>query len=188
MQTGRPVTRCRASVRAKPIVEISFCCQQLSVPDTTFHKSKLALVSASLLAATLGSVHAFSVFLIPLESSFETTRSMVSLTYSLALVALTVAVLLGHHVFSRFSPSVPARCIRTHDDGTSRNDNSERRQRFIPAVVRQQFFRIFFTRCRNVDQKHPLTQPLPTDVSRFPFGLKLKILKYHFVSDISAGS
>jgi OFA family oxalate/formate antiporter-like MFS transporter len=106
MQTGQPVTRCRASHRAKPIVEISFCCQQLSVPDTNFHKSKLVLVSASLLAATLGSVHAFSVFLIPLESSFETTRSMVSLTYSLALVALTVAVLLGHHVFSRFSPSV----------------------------------------------------------------------------------
>ena len=104
--TWQQATQCLAIVRAKPIVEKSFCCHQLSVPDTIFHKSKLVLVSASLLAATLGSIHAFSVFLIPLESSFQTTRSMVSLTYSLALVALTVAVLLGHKVFSRFAPSV----------------------------------------------------------------------------------
>jgi predicted MFS family arabinose efflux permease len=50
----------------------------------------------------LGSVHAFSVFLVPLEAQFGATRSQVSLTYSLALVAITASVLLGYKVFARW--------------------------------------------------------------------------------------
>ncbi|MGB5559201.1 MAG: MFS transporter [Paracoccaceae bacterium] len=68
-------------------------------------RGTLVLVSASLLSMALGSVHAFSVFLEPLEQSFHASRSLVSLTYSLALVAITVAVLLGYRVFAKWSAS-----------------------------------------------------------------------------------
>lgn len=60
------------------------------------------LIAASLLAAVLGSVHAFSVFLSPLEARFGQSRGMVSLTYSLALVVLTLAVLWGYRWYARW--------------------------------------------------------------------------------------
>jgi OFA family oxalate/formate antiporter-like MFS transporter len=62
------------------------------------------LCAACLLSAVLGSVHAFSVFVQPLEDTFNAKRSTVSLIYSLALVSLTVAVLFGHQVYGRWSP------------------------------------------------------------------------------------
>lgn len=52
----------------------------------------------------LGSIHAFSVFLEPLENTFLASRSKVSATYSLALGILTLSVLFGHHIYSRMSP------------------------------------------------------------------------------------
>ena len=60
------------------------------------------LVATSLLSAILGSVHAFSVFLAPLERQFVAERGQVSLTYSLALVSLTLAVLWGHRIYGRW--------------------------------------------------------------------------------------
>ena len=57
-----------------------------------------------ILMCVLGSIHAFSVFLEPLEDLFAETRTAVSLTYSLSLVCLTVSVLICHHVFRRVSP------------------------------------------------------------------------------------
>ena len=63
----------------------------------------LVLLASSLLCSVLGSVHAFSVFLVPLEQTFEASRSLVSLTYSFALIALTIAVLFGHMVFTKIS-------------------------------------------------------------------------------------
>ena len=71
----------------------------------TLQVRSLVLISGSLLSLVLGSVHSFSVFLEPLEQAFGSTRSAVSLTYSLALVALTIAVLVGHHIFSRIQAS-----------------------------------------------------------------------------------
>ncbi|MGI9353612.1 MAG: MFS transporter [Rhizobiaceae bacterium] len=62
--------------------------------------NRLVLLSASLLCLALGSVHAFSVFLEPLEQQFGVSRSTASFTYSLALVSLTLAVLIGHRVFA----------------------------------------------------------------------------------------
>ena len=59
--------------------------------------------AASILAIVLGSIHAFSVFLIPLEVRFDAPRGAVSATYSLALVALTTAVFFGHRLFGRWS-------------------------------------------------------------------------------------
>jgi OFA family oxalate/formate antiporter-like MFS transporter len=61
----------------------------------------LVLVAGMALALVLGSVHAFSVFLEPLEHQFGAGRSAVSLTYSLALACLTVGVLVGHRVYAR---------------------------------------------------------------------------------------
>ncbi|WP_371226005.1 MFS transporter [Roseovarius sp. 2305UL8-3] len=66
-------------------------------------KARLVLAAASLLCAVLGSVHAFSVFLEPLELAFSASRSAVSFTYSLALVTLTCTVLLGPRIFARWS-------------------------------------------------------------------------------------
>ncbi len=48
----------------------------------------------------LGSVHAFSVFIVSLEELLELPRSEISLIYSFALVAITLAVLLGYRVYS----------------------------------------------------------------------------------------
>ena len=64
------------------------------------------LIACSLLSAVLGTVHAFSVFLEPFEARFGASRAAVSLTYSLALMALTGAVLVGHRVFARWRPAV----------------------------------------------------------------------------------
>lgn len=61
---------------------------------------RLVLGAAMVLALVLGSVHAFSVFLVPMEQLYGASRSAVSATYSIALVALTVAVLVGHRVYA----------------------------------------------------------------------------------------
>jgi OFA family oxalate/formate antiporter-like MFS transporter len=66
------------------------------------------LIAAMLLSATLGSVHAFSVLIGPIEATLDLNRSTTALTYSLALIALTVAVLFGHRFYDRFSPAIVA--------------------------------------------------------------------------------
>ena len=54
----------------------------------------------------LGSVHAFSVFLEPLETRFQSSRSSISLTYSFALMTLTAIVLFGHRLYGLLKPTV----------------------------------------------------------------------------------
>jgi len=66
------------------------------------------LLAAVLLSGALGSVHAFSVFIAPLERALGTTRSEVSLIYSLAIVSLTLVMLVGHAAHSRIAPPVLA--------------------------------------------------------------------------------
>lgn len=68
-------------------------------------QSSLVLLAAAMVSAVLGSIHAFSILLVPLETLFLTTRSAVSLTYSLALVSLSIAVLLGHRIYGQSSPA-----------------------------------------------------------------------------------
>ena len=70
-----------------------------------FSQSSKVLLAAAIVSTVLGSIHAFSILLVPLETLFVTTRSAVSLTYSLALVSLSIAVLLGHLVYGRVSPA-----------------------------------------------------------------------------------
>ena len=58
-----------------------------------------------LVTFVLGSVHAFSVFIAPLEALLRLPRAEISLIYSLALVALTVSVLVGYRIYHRLAPA-----------------------------------------------------------------------------------
>ncbi|UCH41474.1 MAG: MFS transporter [Gammaproteobacteria bacterium] len=60
----------------------------------------MTLAASMLVTFALGSVHAFSVFIVPLENLLQSPRSEISLIYSLALVALTFAVLLGYRIYA----------------------------------------------------------------------------------------
>ena len=73
----------------------------MSIPSRL---NSLTILAASVLSAVLGSVHGFSVFLVFLENAFDVNRASASLTYSLALVFLTLAVLYGHRFYGRASP------------------------------------------------------------------------------------
>ena len=75
----------------------------MSIP---MRPSSLTILATSILSAVLGSVHGFSVFLVYLENTFDVGRASASLTYSLALVFLTLAVLYGHRFYSKASPPV----------------------------------------------------------------------------------
>ena len=63
------------------------------------------LLAASMVSMALGSIHAFSVFLGPLETMFNVSRASSSLVYSFSLVFLTVSVLFGPVVYARLSPA-----------------------------------------------------------------------------------
>lgn len=57
------------------------------------------LIAASTLCLVMGSIHAFSVFLEPLEAMHSASRGQVSLTYSFALISITLSVLFGPRIF-----------------------------------------------------------------------------------------
>ena len=64
--------------------------------------ARLPVLSACMLVTlVLGSVHGFSVFLVPLQRSLELPRSQISLVYSLTLVSITLAVFFGHRWYAR---------------------------------------------------------------------------------------
>ncbi len=63
-------------------------------------KRALILLASMLVTFVLGSVHAFSVFIVPIEMLLQLPRSEISLIYSFALVAITLAVLLGYRIYS----------------------------------------------------------------------------------------
>lgn len=68
-------------------------------------QGRTVLFLASMVSMVLGSIHAFSVFLEPLETLFDASRATVSLTYSFGLVFVTIAVLFGPAVYSRMRPA-----------------------------------------------------------------------------------
>jgi OFA family oxalate/formate antiporter-like MFS transporter len=63
------------------------------------NKPLVALAASMLVTFVLGSVHAFSVFILPLELLLGLVRSQISLIYSLALVAITLAVTVGYRIY-----------------------------------------------------------------------------------------
>ncbi len=64
-----------------------------------------AFAAAIIMTTSVGTIHAFSVFVAPLEASLESGRDTVSLAYSLALVSLTLAVLIGPRLWRLASPA-----------------------------------------------------------------------------------
>ena len=64
------------------------------------------LLGTVLLMLLFGSIHAFSVFIEPIELLLIVNRSQVSLIYSLALVSLTLSVLVSHRflIVFQFAP------------------------------------------------------------------------------------
>ena len=66
-------------------------------------RKTLVLLASMLVTGVLGSVHAFSVFIVPFEQLLGLPRSDISLIYSLALVAITLSVLLGYRLYSLVS-------------------------------------------------------------------------------------
>ncbi|MEO1160326.1 MAG: MFS transporter, partial [Pseudomonadota bacterium] len=67
------------------------------------HAGWRVIAAAGLLCLVLGSVHAFSVFLAPLETAYSVSRASASLIYSIALITLTISVLIGPRYFHRLS-------------------------------------------------------------------------------------
>ncbi len=74
----------------------------MALLDSHGHK---VLLAASMVSMALGSIHAFSVFLIPLETMYGSSRASIGLIYSSSLVFLTLAVLLGPLIYSRLKPA-----------------------------------------------------------------------------------
>lgn len=63
------------------------------------------LLASMLVTLVLGSVHAFSVLLAPLELQLDLPRSEISLIYSFALVAITLSVTLGYRIYGLLPPA-----------------------------------------------------------------------------------
>lgn len=63
-----------------------------------------------LVTLVLGSVHAFSVFIVPLETRLVLPRSDISLIYSLTLVSITLSVLFGYRLYARIPAWVMVAC------------------------------------------------------------------------------
>ena len=70
-------------------------------PRINGKNGRRVIAAAGLLCLVLGSVHAFSVFLVPLETAYSASRAQISLIYSFALITLTVSVLIGPRYFHR---------------------------------------------------------------------------------------
>jgi OFA family oxalate/formate antiporter-like MFS transporter len=66
---------------------------------------RIILLAAMLVTFVTGSIHCFSVFLVPFEELLNRPRADISLFYSFALIFLTVSVLFGHHVYHRIKPA-----------------------------------------------------------------------------------
>ena len=70
------------------------------------HQKALVLVSAVILSLGLGSIHAFSVLLEPLEVGLRASRADIAPAYSIGLASLTLAVLVGHRLYQMAPPSM----------------------------------------------------------------------------------
>ncbi len=71
----------------------------------TQNKQYVVIAGCLLLSLIMGSIHAFSLLLEPIETKFFVSRSFSSFTYSLSLICITAAVYFGSHIYNRFSPT-----------------------------------------------------------------------------------
>ena len=65
--------------------------------------ASVTLLACVLITLVLGSIHAFSVFLVPFEDLLQAPRAQISLIYSSALVCLTFLVLIGYKIYPLFN-------------------------------------------------------------------------------------
>ena len=79
--------------------------QYVSKMQSSNRPGRIVLIATSLVSMVLGSIHTFSVFLVPLEALFGASRSTVTLVYSFGLVCLTAAVLFGPVIYTRVRPA-----------------------------------------------------------------------------------
>ena len=61
--------------------------------------ASVTLLACVLITLVLGSVHAFSVFLVPFEALLQAPRAQISLIYACALLSLTFMVLIGYRIY-----------------------------------------------------------------------------------------
>ena len=66
------------------------------------------LLACVLITLVLGSIHAFSVFLVPFEDLLQASRAQISLIYSSALMCLTFLVLVGYKIYPLLNPPLLA--------------------------------------------------------------------------------
>ena len=65
----------------------------------------VVIAGCLLLSFIMGSIHAFSLLLEPIETKFFVSRSFSSFTYSLSLISITTAVYFGSYIYKRLSPT-----------------------------------------------------------------------------------
>ena len=63
------------------------------------------IAAAVLLMTVLGSMYAWSVFILPLEDSLQVPRADVSLIFSLATLTFTMGMLVAPLLYPRLSPA-----------------------------------------------------------------------------------
>ena len=68
-------------------------------------KQYLVITGCFLLVFVMGSIHAFSLLLEPIETKFNVSRSLSSFTYSLSLISITTSIYFGNYIYKKFSPS-----------------------------------------------------------------------------------
>jgi OFA family oxalate/formate antiporter-like MFS transporter len=66
---------------------------------------KATLVACVCVSFLFGILHAFSLYVVPLETAFSASRSAVSFTYSLAVLTLALTVMQGHRFYAVWSPA-----------------------------------------------------------------------------------
>jgi len=71
----------------------------------TQRKQYLVILGCLLLSFVMGSIHAFSLLLEPIETKFYVPRTFSSFTYSLSLISITTAVYFGSYIYKRLSPT-----------------------------------------------------------------------------------
>ena len=69
----------------------------------TQRKQYLVILGCLLLSFVMGSIHAFSLLLEPIETKFYVSRTFSSFTYSLSLISITTAVYFGSYIYKRLS-------------------------------------------------------------------------------------
>ncbi len=71
----------------------------------TQRKQYLVIIGCLLLSFVMGSIHAFSILLEPIETKFYVPRTLSSFTYSLSLISITTAVYFVSYIYKRLSPT-----------------------------------------------------------------------------------